>query len=159
MWLRGKKWMDHWREDNLKSFFNTVKDHDAARRPEEPARWPTMSTSWRTCLRANEFPMGTGELTAEGLEGVQVIAKDGPQPVPDFALVTVVGCLSEEPAGTWRIKTASEPVRTRNPRESTPQEDAAAAAKSPGAGAFKLLDTRNFRKRRWRAAGSKRRAS
>ena len=40
----------------------------------------------------------------------------------------------------------SDPLRTRNPRESTPEEDTAAAARAPGAGAFRLLDTRNFPK-------------
>jgi mono/diheme cytochrome c family protein len=143
--LRGKKWMDHWREDNLRSFFNTVKTTMPRGAPKSLADAEYVDII-AYVLRANEFPAGAAELTADTLEGVQVMAKEGPQPVPDFSLVTVVGCLYEEPVGTWRMKDASEPVRTRNPRESTPEEDAAAAAKAPGAGGFRLLDTRNFPK-------------
>lgn len=141
--LRGKKWMDHWREDNLKSFFTTVKMTMPRGAPKSLGDGEYVDIV-AYVLRANEFPEGAAELTADALDKVQVIAKEGPQPVPDFSLVTVVGCLFEEPAGTWRMKTASEPVRTRNPRESTPEEDALAAGKAPGTGAFRLLDTRNF---------------
>jgi mono/diheme cytochrome c family protein len=143
--LRGKKWMDHWREDNLRSFFNTVKTTMPRGAPKSLADAEYVDIV-AYVLRANEFPTGAEELSADALETVQVIGKEGPAPVPDFSLVTVVGCLYEEPAGTWRMKNASDPVRTRNPRESTAEEDAAAAAKSPGTAAFRLLDTRNFPK-------------
>lgn len=141
--LRGRKFMDHWREDNLKSFFTILRMTmpRGAPRSLPDAEYVDIISY---VLRANEFPEGAAELTLDALESVQVVAKGGPQPVPDFSLVTVVGCLYEEPAGTWKMKAASEPVRTRNPRESTPEEDAVAAAKSPGAGAYRLLDTRNF---------------
>jgi hypothetical protein len=42
------------------------------------------------------------------------------------------------------VKNASDPVRTRNPRESTEGELAEAAARPAGKGTFRLLDIRNF---------------
>jgi hypothetical protein len=56
----------------------------------------------------------------------------------------VVGCLQEEPAGAWKVKSASDAERTRNPRESTPEEEAGSKAKAAGTGVYRLLDTLNF---------------
>ena len=90
--LRGKKWMDHWREDNLRNFFNTVKTTMPRGAPRSLADAEYVDII-AYVLRANEFPTGAAELTLDALEGVLVIGKEGPAPVPDFSLVTVVGCL------------------------------------------------------------------
>jgi hypothetical protein len=43
-----------------------------------------------------------------------VYGEDGPDAVPNFAMVQVVGCLSREGA-TWFVTDGSEPIRTRDP--------------------------------------------
>jgi mono/diheme cytochrome c family protein len=63
-------------------------------------------------LKENGFPPGARELTADGLEGVRVVAgrPKAPPPIGDFSYVDVVGCLTAGPAHTWTLTQASEPV-------------------------------------------------
>lgn len=142
--LQGGKFMDHWREDNLKNLFSTVKDtmpRGAPRSLDDGEYLDIVAY----LLQVNEFPPGSAELTADALDHIQVVGKEGPKPVPDFSLVTVAGCLVQLPGDAWMLKDASEPVRTRNPWESTKTELADAAARPPGKHSFRLLDIGNFR--------------
>jgi cytochrome c5 len=63
-------------------------------------------------LKENGFPAGQKELTADGLDGVQVLpGKPKPSvPVSDFSYVEVVGCLTAGPQDTWMLTRASDPV-------------------------------------------------
>ncbi|HVW84807.1 MAG TPA: hypothetical protein VHB50_08995, partial [Bryobacteraceae bacterium] len=47
---------------------------------------------------------------------------------------------SQRADGEWMLTKATEPVRTRNPKESSPDELKALAAQSPGAHTFRLMD-------------------
>src|SRR5215471_594212 len=141
--LIGAKFMDRWREDNLNSLFALIKQT----MPPGP-RGQLSSAEYLDIvaylLGVNQFPSGTGELAINDLERILVVGKEGPKPVPDFALVTVVGCLAPPVNNRWILTNASEPVRTRNPRESPEGELAAAAARPGGSHTFGLLDTVNF---------------
>ncbi|MCE2515298.1 MAG: cytochrome c [Acidobacteria bacterium] len=68
-------------------------------------------------LSANDFPHGEGELTAARAGEILVYGEDGPDAVPNFAMVQVVGCLSREER-TWFVTDGSEPIRTRDPEVS-----------------------------------------
>lgn len=63
-------------------------------------------------LKENGFPAADGELTAEGLSNVQVLAgrPKPPPPVGDFTYVEVVGCMTPGPESTWLLTNASEPA-------------------------------------------------
>jgi mono/diheme cytochrome c family protein len=142
--LRGGKFMDHWREDNLKSLFSTLRDtmpRGAPRSLDDDEYLDIVAY----LLQVNAFPAGSDPLTADALERIRIVGKEGPKPVPDFALVTVVGCLVQLSGDTWMLRDASEPVRTRNPWESTKAELADAAARPPGPHSFRLLDIGTFR--------------
>ncbi len=68
-------------------------------------------------LKVNEFPAGAEELRVEDLPKVQLIGKGGPEPVPDFSLVRVVGCLDTNASdGAWMLLNSTDPVRTGNPQ-------------------------------------------
>jgi S-disulfanyl-L-cysteine oxidoreductase SoxD len=141
--LRGTRFMDRWREDSLNSLFTIIKDTmpPGPRQGISAAEYVDIVAY---LLSANQFPAGTRELASDELDRIQVLGKEGPKPVPDFALVTVVGCLAAPVNGRWVLTNASEPVRTRNPRESAAAELAAAAARPGGSHTFGLLDTINF---------------
>ena len=142
--LRGGKFMDHWREDNLKNLFSTLKNtmpRGAPRSLDDSEYLDIIAY----LLQVNAFPSGSEELTADALERIRIVGKEGPKPVPEFALVTVVGCLAQTAGDTWILRNASEPVRTRNPWESTKTELAEAAARRPGENSFRLLDIASFR--------------
>ena len=69
-------------------------------------------------LERNGFPSGGEELSAGFLNGVRVEGEDGPDVVPNFALVRVVGCLRGSAAEGWRLADASAEVRTADPEPS-----------------------------------------
>ena len=70
-------------------------------------------------LKANAFPAGSEALTAAHAAEVDVFGVDGPDAVPNFALVQVVGCLDRDTDDrTWIVTDASEPIRTRDPEAS-----------------------------------------
>ena len=70
-------------------------------------------------LKANAFPAGSDALTAAHAAEVDVYGADGPDAVPNFALVQVVGCLDRDMDDrTWIVTDASEPIRTRDPEAS-----------------------------------------
>ena len=69
-------------------------------------------------LSRNEFPTGDGELTASTVGDILVYGEDGPDAVPNFAMVQVVGCLARGPESDWIVTDGSEPIRTREPAAS-----------------------------------------
>jgi hypothetical protein len=89
-------------------------------------------------LQSNAYPTGSGELKADQLAGIQIVDKGGPQPVPNQSQVVVVGCLTPGPNGSMTLTQATEPMRTRTPEESTPEELKASTERSLGSLTFIL---------------------
>lgn len=137
--LLGGKFMDRWREDSLNSFFRNVQKTMPRDAPASLS-----DTSYLDIvayvLRRNQFPAGTTELTLAELADIRVQSKEGPEPVPDFSLVEVKGCLIQNSGGAWEVVRSTEPVRTRNPGTSSPEELAGIQAKGPGVHTFALMD-------------------
>jgi hypothetical protein len=92
-------------------------------------------------LKMNGYRTGANELTPALLEDVMLVGKNGPQPVPDGALVITVGCLSQaRNSNAWVLFNATEPARTRTSTTTTPAELSASAQKRPGTLIFRLVD-------------------
>jgi hypothetical protein len=100
-------------------------------------------------LKENGFPAGQSELTADGLDAIQVIAgrPKPPPPVGDFSYVEVVGCLTAGPENTWMLTRASEPVvvvltspAAASSAPAAAPAEVSAAAKRLGSQTFHLLD-------------------
>ena len=90
-------------------------------------------------LERNGFPAGGDELSGGLLNGVRVEGEDGPDVVPNFALVQVVGCLMGSAADGWRLAHASEEVRTGDPEPSAGDELREVRRRPLGGGAFGLM--------------------
>jgi|TARA_B100002003_G_scaffold250698_1_gene291070 cytochrome c5 len=90
-------------------------------------------------LERNGFPAGAGELSAGVLGGVRVEGDEGPNVVPNFALVWVVGCLTGSENEGWRLSDASEEARAADPAASAGDDLAAAEAAPLGDDAFELM--------------------
>ncbi len=70
-------------------------------------------------LEVNAFPVGAADLTTAHAADVLVYGPDGPDAVPNFALVQVVGCLGRDAGNdNWIVTDSSEPIRTRDPEAS-----------------------------------------
>jgi mono/diheme cytochrome c family protein len=90
-------------------------------------------------LKSNDFPAGADELKADDLQAVVVVGKGGAEPVPNFSLVQLVGCLvHNDKDDTWIVTNATEPVRANHPQGEA-EELKAAAAKPLGTGTVELM--------------------
>jgi hypothetical protein len=91
-------------------------------------------------LRVNGFPAGREELRVDTVGHVRVQGRNGPEPVPNFALVRVVGCLRAGPGSDWTVSDASQPTRTRNPAASTAEELKESEGTGLGTAMFRVMN-------------------
>ncbi len=139
--LKGESFVNHWMEGSLDALFARVKSMPPNRANLGGAAYVDLVAY---LLEASAFPAGAQELKAEAIPDIQVQGKNGPAPVPNFAMVEVVGCFARGPSDTWMLSNGSEPVRTRSPMQPTEPEMAAAKAKPLGSQTFQLLDVEYF---------------
>jgi hypothetical protein len=71
------------------------------------------------------------------LPSIHIEGKEGPQPLPNYAVVQVVGCTKSN-GEKWTLVSSSEPVRARNLGRPTPAELKVAEAKPLGTLSFEL---------------------
>ena len=90
-------------------------------------------------LDRNGFPAGAEELSTGLLSGVRVEGEDGPDVVPNYAMVWVVGCLSGSTTDGWLLVDASAEVRTVDPDSSTGAELVEVEAQPLGDQTFELM--------------------
>jgi mono/diheme cytochrome c family protein len=112
--LAGREFFEHWREDTVDSLFAKIQTRMPPRSPGSLSR-ETTADLVAFLLEANEFPAGAAPLPIDSaaLASIRIEGRDGPAPVPNFALVLSVGCLIERD-GRWSLANATAPVRTRD---------------------------------------------
>jgi len=142
--LRGAVFMDRWREDSLDVVFRHMRTLMPARAPGSLAESAYVDIL-SFVLETNGFPPGPQELTIAALPSIQLVGKNGPQPLPTNATVRVTGCLTPGANDTWTLSKAGSPGRTRNGDEITPDEAEAAKASPLGAASFRLQNLDDFR--------------
>src|SRR5207244_3404934 len=118
--LAGTRFIERWREGMLDSFYDFVRERMPFGRPANAKPIPDSQylDIVTYILKVNGYPNGPSELTPNLLGSVMLVGRNGPQPVPDGALVVVVGCLSEAREDVWVLSNATEPVRPRTLSES-----------------------------------------
>jgi hypothetical protein len=139
--LKGEVFLNHWMEGGLDALFSYVKSMPPNRADLGGRAYVDLLAF---LLEANGFPAGTQELSLEAIPAIRVQGKNGPAPVPNFALVDVVGCFGRGTNDAWILTNGTEPSRTRNPGQPAESEIAIARAKQPGTQTFHLLDVRYF---------------
>jgi mono/diheme cytochrome c family protein len=141
--LLGEKFDQQWREDSLKSMFTILRNTMPRNAPRSlPDAQYTDIMAY--LLKMNKFPAGSEELAVDRLDSIQFVGKNGPSEVPDFALVSVTGCLVSVTGDLGVVRGATEPARSRNPDKSTGDELSAAMARSAGKHDFSLLSMAYF---------------
>lgn len=134
--LRGQRFMDKYREAGLDLLFEKTKTtmpRNAAGTLSDQTYVDIVSY----VLKANEFPTGANELHLDDLAGVRLVGKTGPELVPNFSLVQVVGCLGRRD-DVWLLTSATEPERTARPQPAA-EDLAAAETPSLGSGTVQLM--------------------
>ena len=135
--LEGSQFIDNWREDSVKSLFTFMRTQ-MPQRARGSLSEETYLDILAYVLSANMFPAGSKEVTNDALGNIMVVGKDGPAPIPAFALVAVAGCLAQGPGDMWMLTNVSAAVRARQERPST-SEVQASAAKPLGTETFRLV--------------------
>ncbi len=134
--LRGQRFMDRYREASLHLLFDKTKTtmpRNAAGTLTDQAYVDIVAY----VLKSNEFPDGAAELRVEDLSNVRLVGKAGAEPVPDFSLIKVVGCLGRS-GDAWMLTNATDPVRTGDPQPPA-GELAEPRSTLTGTGTFRLL--------------------
>ena len=135
--LAGAEFLKFWMGLTLDDMFSRLQSMPPGDMPRLGA--PTYIELLAYVLSANGLPTGAEPLGVDILADIMIEGKDGPQPVVEFALVQVVGCLSKTVANNWFVTDASEPLRTRDPNHSTDDARIVATSIQLGDDSFELL--------------------
>lgn len=136
--MDGERFMEGWGEDTVHSLFYRIQSTmppGQASALEDQAYVDIVSFF----LSRNNFPVGEADLVPDGLRDIRIQEKDGPAPVPSFAMVQVVGCLVMGDDDAFSLSQASTAARVRDPKESEGDDLAAAVAQPLGDKEFALL--------------------
>jgi quinoprotein glucose dehydrogenase len=139
--LKGERFMERWREFYLDTLFTVMRDNMPPNRSE--ANRPKLPDTiyldiFAYILKENSSPRGESELTIDVLTKTMLVGKDGPKPVPNGAMVQVVGCLAKAPGQEWILVNVTEPIRTKTPDVTNTDEIAASKKKPLGTHTFRL---------------------
>jgi mono/diheme cytochrome c family protein len=139
--LTGNRFLERWRESTLDGIYGFIRERMPFGKPPNSSgisdgEYLDILTY---VLKVNGYPTGPADLTLDRVGKVMLVGKNGPQPVPDGALVVTVGCLAQRD-GTWLLMIAAEPARTRSDSVPTPSELKSAAEKPLGTQTFRLAD-------------------
>jgi hypothetical protein len=140
----GSVFVRRWFEDSLfvpfakmsRTMPDDLYDHQVSALPER-----TYVDILSYLLEAAGFPAGSEPLTGDSrrLASILIADRSGPGgPVPNFSMVQVVGCLTEENGGSWILTNGTRPGRTRVPGNS-PAADLPGLAATPLGGETFLL--------------------
>jgi mono/diheme cytochrome c family protein len=135
--LTGSQFVDNWREYSLDPLYTLIRD--TMPRNAEKLAESTYIDILAYILQRNEYPAGPRELTADAVGTVRFVGRNGPAPVPEYALIQVVGCLAQRPDGVWVLNMATDPIRIRDQAKSTPDQLSASAARPLGNQTFRLV--------------------
>ena len=123
---RDEEFMRDWGGSDLESLFKQIKVSMPAGAPSSLSD-AAYADIVAYVLQANAFPAGSTELAPAAIGPIRIEGRSGPAPVPDFALVRVVGCLTQGPGTAWTLADAGEPIRTKDPAASADGRTATAA--------------------------------
>jgi len=135
--LTGELFMDRWREFNLNVLFDLIVTTMPASNVGSLKQDEYLAIM-SYILQSNGIPAGSKELTAAVTTSTLLVGKNGPQPLPNSAMVAAVGCLTLDSGNGFFLTMATEPVRTLNPYDITAEEAREAKDQSLGPLLFRL---------------------
>ena len=129
--------MDYWREDTMDSMYQLIQTSMPPRANNQLTEAEALSLV-SYILQANDFPAGNADLTVDALPAIHIEERSGPQPLPNYAVVQIVGCTAKGDGDNWNLVRSSEPVRVRNSGRASATELKIAGGKSLGGLTFQL---------------------
>ena len=142
--LFGRTFIDRWREDNLDTLFEFMRENMPADSASSLSDAEYLSLIAHI-LEANGYPAGSKELTVDTITKIRFVGKDGPRPLPNNSLVQIVGCLTETGDNQWMLTKATTPARTRDGTETNADELKKSNSKPLGSQQFSLQNFTRIR--------------
>jgi len=142
--LRGDRFMQNWQNGSVAVLFSKIRDSMPANYPETVPE-ETKIDILAYLLQQNAFPAGSTELKLDETElaNIQIVQK-GNVSAANFAVVRMVGCLTQGPGKAWTLNRASEPLVSKD-ETATPAALKTAAESPLGAQTFELLSVAAFK--------------
>jgi len=147
--LKGRKFMDRWREDALESLYSNIK-RSMPRNAPGSLETATYLDIIAYILQQNGFPTGVSDLSSDNLKSIQVTGNNGTESLPIGALVQVYGCIRENHANAWTLTGATKAIRTRNPDKSSDADLKQAQAKLPDDANYPVVDAAFYHPERYK---------
>src|SRR5262249_18960148 len=112
--LKGDRFITSWENGSLNRLFIKLRDTMPPLNAEQVSP-NTKIDIIAYLLQGNEFPSGSAELVldTDSLETLQILRRGAENAVPNFALVEVLGCLTQASDGRWVLSNSTEPGITK----------------------------------------------
>jgi mono/diheme cytochrome c family protein len=136
--LKGSQFIDNWREFDLATLYGYIKEN-MPRGGKEKLTEQTYTEILAFMLEGNEYPAGPNELTPDAAGTLRFVGKNGPAPPPEFALIQMVGCLTQRDDGIWLLSRSADPIRIRNEAKPSAEELKASGSMPLGNQTFRLV--------------------
>jgi mono/diheme cytochrome c family protein len=143
--LKGDSFLSHWENGSVNTLFRKISETMPPNAPNESTDDAKIDIV-AYLLQMNGFPEGTKELKLDGdaLDGVEIVRKGVTTGAPNFALVQVIGCLTQGPNNAWMLTRTTEPIvaKQEEPNAAALKE---AQGKPLGAQTFQLVSVTAFK--------------
>jgi mono/diheme cytochrome c family protein len=138
--LKGERFITAWENGSLSRLFIKLRDTMPPLNAEQVSP-NTKIDIIAYLLQVNGFPSGSAELDldTDALDGLQIVRKGTDNATaPNFALVQVLGCLTQNANGRWVLSNSTEPSATKEDA-ATPAGLKAAETRPLGTQTFELV--------------------
>jgi mono/diheme cytochrome c family protein len=135
--LNSAQFIDNWREFGLATFYGYIKENMP--RGKEKLSEQNYTEILAYILEGNGYPAGPNELTPETIGTLRFVGKNGPAQVPEYALIQIVGCLTQRDDGIWLLSKSADPVRIRNEEKPSVEELKLSGSSPLGNQTFRLV--------------------
>lgn len=139
--LAGTRFVQDFGESKVSALFNKMKRDMPSGRPGSLTDQQYLDVATYV-LQKNGFPAGSAELTTEVADSAWIPGAGGGEGLQNYAFVSSVGCLHQDPTRSWLLINAEELKKT-DPSAAA-GVDAAGARQQPGEFTFRLLDAFNY---------------
>jgi mono/diheme cytochrome c family protein len=146
--LTGDRFFTSWQSGSVNRLYSKIKETMPPNRGSVGLTEDNFLSIVAYILESNSFPASKDDtmLTPDVLDDVVIAKRDGggSPGLANFALIEVVGCLTQGADKQWQLTSASAPVLTKD-QPATAQELEASLQKPAGAETFVLLSVNRFK--------------
>jgi len=140
--LVGSRFVQDFGESKVSALFNKMKRDMPSGKPGTLTDQEYLDAA-SYVLQRNTFPAGAAELTTDTAGEFWIPGAGGAEGLPNYALVSAVGCLHQDATHSWLLTRAQE-LKNVDGQAGGTVPPAGASAAAPGEFTFRLLDAFHY---------------